>query len=155
WEGGGCGGGGGERGVVWGLARPAGKRKATLVFLGGEDGGGSGGPEAFAEVARKREKNPPHHELRPPQTLDRQQHVVENGEFRKQAGDLKRSRHSKRRAPMARPLGHVLTEQHDLSGGGRENSGNQIEQGRLAGAVRSDDRLALAGHDLERDVPHR
>ena len=55
---------------------------------------------------------------------------------------------------MARPLGHVLAEQHDLSGGGRENSGDQIEQGRLAGAVRSDDGLAVAGHDLERDVAH-
>src|SRR5262249_54068482 len=62
--------------------------------------------------------------------------------------------HSERRAPMARPLGHVLTEQHDLSGGGRKNSGDQIEQRRLAGAVRSDDRLAVAGHDLERDVAH-
>jgi len=55
---------------------------------------------------------------------------------------------------MARPLGHVLTKQHDLSGGRRENSGDQIEQGRLAGAVRSDDGLAIAGHDLERDVAH-
>src|SRR5215470_12879999 len=99
-------------------------------------------------------EEPPHYELRPPQTLDRQQHVVENGELREQAGDLKRSRHSERRASMARPPGHVSAEQHDVPGGGREDSRDQIEQSGLAGAVRSDDGLAVTGHDLERDVAH-
>src|SRR5262249_33789206 len=65
------------------------------------------------------------------------------------------ARHSQRRAAMARPLRHVPTEQHDLSGSSREDSSNQIEQSRLAGAVGPDDRLALAGHDRKRDAAHR
>ena len=36
----------------------------------------------------------------------------------------------------------------------RKYAGDQVEQRGLAGAVRPDDRLAVAGHDLERDAAH-
>jgi hypothetical protein len=55
---------------------------------------------------------------------------------------------------MARPFGHVLAEQQHLPGRRWENSGDEIEQRGLAGAVRADDGLAVARHDLERDVAH-
>ena len=38
-----------------------------------------------------RRQKAPHHEFRRPQPFDRKQHVVENSEFRKQAGDLERA----------------------------------------------------------------
>ena len=99
-----------------------------------------------------RRQEAPHHEFRRPQALDRQQHVVEHGEFRKQAGDLERARHAERGAPVARPVGDILAEQQDLPGRHRIDAGDQIEQRGLAGAVRADDGLAVARHDAQRDV---
>ena len=101
-----------------------------------------------------RRQEPPHHEFRRPQALDRQQHVVEHGQAREQAGDLERARHAERGAAVALPAGDVLAEQQHLPGARRKNAGDQVEQRGLAGAVRPDDRLAVAGHDLERDAAH-
>ncbi len=94
----------------------------------------------------------PHHEFGRAKAFDRQQHVVDNGEFRKQAGDLEGARHALGCALMALPLGNVLAEQQHLAGRHRVNAGDQVKQGRLAGAVRPDDRLAVAHHDAERYV---
>ena len=99
-----------------------------------------------------RRQEAPHHEFRRPQALDRQQHIVEHGQFGKQAGDLEGARHAERGAPVARPVGDVLAEQQHLSGGHRIDAGDQIEQRGLAGAVRADDGLAVARHDAQRDV---
>src|SRR5262245_39722133 len=55
---------------------------------------------------------------------------------------------------MAGPTRHILAEQQNLARRRREYPGYQIEQRRLAGAVRTDDGLAVARHDLERDVAH-
>src|SRR5262249_20417517 len=46
----------------------------------------------------------------------------------------------------------ILAEQQHLSGCDRVNAGDQIEQGGLAGAIRTDDGLAIAGLDFERDA---
>ena len=105
------------------------------------------------DVAIRGEESP-HHELRRAHALDRQQHVVEDRQPREQAGDLEGACHPERGAPVARPAGDVLAEQEHLSGRGGKDSGDQIEQRGLAGAVRSDDGLAVARHDLERDVAH-
>src|SRR5262249_52950225 len=73
----------------------------------------------------------------------------------KQAGDLEGSRHAKGGAAVAWPCGDILAEQQDLSRGGGENAGDDVEQRRLAGAVRADDGLAVAGEDLQVDPAHR
>jgi hypothetical protein len=127
---------------------------ANLGVLAIHEGG------AFQQIVRLgidvaiRGQEAPHHEFRPAQALDRQQHVVENSQPRKQARDLKSPRHPQRRAPMAGPTRHILAEQQHLARRRREYPGYQIEQRRLAGAVRADNRLAVARHDLERDVAH-
>src|SRR5262249_14770199 len=63
-----------------------------------------------------------------------------------------RARHPERSALMAPPLCDVLAEQDDATRRRRINAGNDIEQCRLAGTVRPDDRLAVAWHDLQSDV---
>ena len=101
-----------------------------------------------------RRQEAPHHEFGPAQPLDRQHHVVEHRQARKQAGDLERARHSERGAPLARPARHVLAEQHDLPGAGRQDAGDDVEERRLARPVRTDDRLAIARADLQADAAH-
>src|SRR4029077_7571039 len=49
---------------------------------------------------------------------------------------------------------YVLPEQQHLPRRGRKNSGDEIEQRCLAGAVRADDGLSVSRHDLERDVAY-
>ena len=105
------------------------------------------------DVAIRRQE-PPHHEFRRPQAFDRQQHVVEHRQPRKQAGDLERARHAERGAAVALPGRDVVAEQQHLPDARRKYSGDQVEQRGLAGAVRPDDGLAVAGHDLERDAAH-
>ena len=56
------------------------------------------------------------------------------------------------RAPTRCDAGEIPAEQHDASGVCTKFAGDQVEQGRLAGAVRSDDQPPLAG--LHRKV-HR
>src|SRR6267142_1534384 len=51
--------------------------------------------------------------------------------------------------------GHVLAEEADPPGGGREVTGDCVEQGGLAGAVGPDESPALARGDRERDVLDR
>ena len=127
---------------------------ANLGVLAINEGG------AFQQIARLgidvaiRGQKAPHHEFRRAQALDRQQHVVENGQPRKQAGDLEGPRHPQRCAPMAGPTRHISAEQQHLARRRREYPGYQIEQRRLAGAVRADDGLAVTRHDLERDAAH-
>ena len=49
-------------------------------------------------------------------------------------------------------VGDVLAEEMDPPGGGREVAGDGVEQRRLAGAVRAEDGVLLAGGDAQRDV---
>ena len=106
------------------------------------------------DVAVRRQE-PPHHELRRPQPLDREQNIVEHRQAREQAGDLERPRHAERGAAVALPGGDVAAEQQHLARARRKYAGDQVEQRGLAGAVRADDGLAVARHDLERHVTHR
>ena len=96
----------------------------------------------------------PHHELRRTYAVDREQHVVEHRQPGEQAGDLERARHPERGAPVARPAGDVRPNSSTCPDVGGKDSGDEIEQRGLAGAVRSDDGLAVARHDLQRDAAH-
>src|SRR5262249_33766691 len=91
----------------------------------------------------------PHNEFGWPQTFDCEQHVVDNRQFREEACDLESARHALGCAMVAFPPGDVLTEQENLTGRYWIDAGDQVEQGRLAGAIRTDDGLAVAGHDAE------
>ena len=53
-----------------------------------------------------------------------------------------------------RQVGDVLPHQLDRARRGREVAGDDVEQRRLAGAVRPEDRAALAVRDVEVDVAH-
>jgi hypothetical protein len=76
-----------------------------------------------------------------------QRDVVQNRLAREQRDDLIGPRHAEMRALAARDLGDVVAEEFDRSAIGRKLSGDQIEQRRLARAVRTDDQPALAGLD--------
>ena len=54
----------------------------------------------------------------------------------------------------ARAAGDVLAEHLDRAGRGREVARDEIEERRLPGAVRAEDRTALAVRDVEIDVAH-
>jgi hypothetical protein len=53
---------------------------------------------------------------------------------------------------MTGPFGHILAEQQHLPGRYRIDTRDEVEQRRLAGAIRADDGLAVAGPDRERDI---
>ncbi len=55
-------------------------------------------------------------------------------------------------ALAARRAGDVAAEQRHRAGVGRDLAGDEIEQGGLAGAVRSDDQTAFAGGDVKTDI---
>ena len=57
--------------------------------------------------------------------------------------------------PVRRPAGDVLAIQPDLAGIRREQPGDDVEQGRLAGAVRADQAGDRAARDLKRAIIHR
>ncbi len=95
---------------------------------------------------------PPHDELRRAQTLDTEDHVVEHGQLRKQAGDLEGARHAERGAAVARPIGDVLAEQQHFAGGHGKDAGDEVEQRGLARAVGADDRFAVTRHHAQADV---
>ena len=90
------------------LALLAVRQVADLDVLAVEEGGLLQQPMGLVVDVAIGRQEPPHHELRRPQAFDRQQHVVEHGEPREQAGDLKGARHAQRGAAMARPGRDVL-----------------------------------------------
>src|SRR5258708_7016082 len=56
---------------------------------------------------------------------------------------------------MRRQFGDILAIEADRAGGRREKSGDQVEEGGLAGAVRPDDRAHLALRDIQRYIAYR
>ena len=87
--------------------------------------------------------------LRP---LQRDPHIVEHGEVRKDRGDLERTHQAHARHLGRRRGGDVLAEKFDPAGARRQELGEQVEDRGLAGAVRPDQRLDLAGIDVEVDA---
>src|SRR5579883_158699 len=78
-----------------------------------------------------------------------------NRQFREDFGDLERPRHAELDAAMGGDQGHVAAVEQDASAGRRKEAAEQIEEGRLAGAVRADNGAELAARDGERYVAHR
>ena len=81
--------------------------------------------------------------------------IVERGEIGKQRGDLERAREPELAAPVDRQRGDVVAGEADAAGIGRDLAGELADQRGLAGAVRPDDRMQLAGRHVERDRRRR
>ena len=79
-----------------------------------------------------------------------------NGLQRRQIGielvDLEGARQAAQHPRMHRQIGDVVAFEQDAPGVGLEHAGEQIDHGGLAGAVRSDQRMAGALLDPERQV---
>jgi len=82
----------------------------------------------------------------------RERDVVQDGVTRKQRDDLIRPRHAEVCALAARHMRDIAAEQEDRAAVGRQFAGNQVEQGGLAGTVRSDDQAPFPGFDGKIDV---
>src|SRR5690606_13974747 len=69
-----------------------------------------------------------------------QSHVVQDAEPGQCSGQLERSDHSRSRDTISRQAGDLLTLERPLAGVRLVEAGENVEQGRLAGAVRADQR---------------
>src|SRR5262245_58456377 len=78
--------------------------------------------------------------------------VVERGELGEQRDLLERARHSSARERMAREPGNVAAVEDHVSGGRRECTCDDVEEGGLAGAVRTDEADELPRLDGEVDT---
>ena len=85
------------------LALLAMRQVAHFNVLAVEEGGAFQEPMRLVVDLAIGRQEPPHHEFRREPAFDRQQHVVEHRQLRKQARDLKRARHAERGAAVARP----------------------------------------------------
>ncbi len=81
--------------------------------------------------------------------------VFEHGEFGKRAHDLKRAREPKPADMFGRGVLDALAGKGDAARIRRKDAGDQIEQRRLAGAVRADDGEDRARLDIERNIVDR
>ena len=77
--------------------------------------------------------------------LNRQRHVLEGREARQDRGDLERAGEAAPTRCVHRQMRDVLAVEQDLSGIGGQHAGDLVDQRRLAGAVRADDGVQLAG----------
>ena len=85
---------------------------------------------------------------------DRQVDAVLDGETGEEPRLLVRAGEAELGSVARRPSRDVLAEQLDPSGRGRYVSANDVEERRLPGAVRPQDRPTLAVHDVEIDAVH-
>ena len=77
--------------------------------------------------------------------------VLEYGELRKDVGSLKRASDAHAADAVRRRAGDVAAVEQHLAAIGAQMAGDQVEKGRLAGAVRPDHCGDLAGRDGEAD----
>ena len=73
-------------------------------------------------------------------------------EVRKQLVDLEGPRHAEPNALMRRQRGDVLAVENDAAVGRFQDAGQKVDHGGLAGAVRSDQRVARALLDRQRKI---
>ncbi len=90
--------------------------------------------------------------LLPADRLDREGDVVDHARAAKQPRDLERARQAVAGAPVRRPGGDVGTGEDDRAAVARELAAELRHQGRLAGAVRADQGVDLAGVDVQVDA---
>ena len=101
---------------------------------------------------RERASRAPEVERMPALALQRDTHVLEHGEVREHRRDLERA-HEPHPGDCRRPRpGDFAPVVEDLPACGREEMREQVEAGRLAGAVRSDERMDRPAADRERHV---
>ena len=93
-------------------------------------------------------------EVAPLRAEDRQVEVLLDRQAEKESRFLKGSGQAELHALPRRDERHVLAEELDGSGCGRELTRDDVEERRLPGAVRPEDGAPLAGQDVEIDVPH-
>src|SRR5664280_2855677 len=84
--------------------------------------------------------------------LHRQCDIVEHAEIEEQRGDLERARQAQRAAPIHRQRGDVVAGKTDAAGIGPQLANELGDQRSLAGAVRPDHRVQLAGIHAERKI---
>jgi hypothetical protein len=84
--------------------------------------------------------------------LDREANVFIDGEVPEDVRDLKRARDAEPRALVRRQVRNVALAIEDAAFARRQQSREQVEEGRLPGAVGTDDRPHAAGRDLDRHV---
>ena len=84
--------------------------------------------------------------------LHRERDVVERGELAEDAGDLERARDAERAPAAPARAANVVAGEADRAGIRAQFAGELPDQRRLAGAVRADQRVDLAGHDRQRHV---
>jgi hypothetical protein len=80
------------------------------------------------------------------------QDVVDDGLVLEDREVLEGAGNAKARQRMRRELGEIPAVKKDLAGGWPEHCADQIEECRLAGAVRADQAANLAGFDLEAHI---
>src|SRR3974390_617544 len=88
----------------------------------------------------------------PRMRLHRKHHIVEHAEIEEQRGDLERARQPQRGAAVHRHGGDVDAGESNAARVGRELAAELQDQRGLAGAVRPDYRVQLAGLDHKRDI---
>src|SRR5664279_2822235 len=103
------------------------------------------------EVAVKWQR-PPHLPARRPQTEQAERDIVFERIARKQRNDLIGPRQSKMRALVGRELRNVRAEQLDLARIRPQVTADLVEQGCLAGAIRTDDQAAFTRPHRQRYV---
>ena len=86
--------------------------------------------------------------------MHRDEHVLERGHVVEEADVLERPRHAERRDLVRRARGDVDVLEEDPARGRLVDAGQDVEEGRLAGAVRADQADDRAARDREVDVVH-
>src|SRR5262249_30953948 len=131
---------------------------------GAGGGGGGGRGAARGEPRRQRDPIPPLDrtarggELPPPAAgvappfAHRERHRLERAEVGEQCVDLKGAHEAAFDALLGPEHRDLVGSEKDLSFVGLEHAGDQIDQRGLAGAVRPDQRIALARREIERDT---
>ena len=112
------------------------------------------GLRAFAEPTDRGER-PEQRAARAVRALDGEAHALEDGESRKERGDLKRAAEPEPRALVRRQRRDVVAEEPDGAGHRRKEAGESVEERGLAGPVRAEDHAAFPHADRERDVVQR
>src|SRR5262249_26582435 len=113
-------------------------------------------PASAAPAGPRRARSPPpsrpKKNERPPTGRTGPAPLVERGEIEKERGDLERAREPARAAAIGAQRRDLLPIEADAARVGRDLAGELADQGGLAGTVRADDGVQLAGPDVQRDV---
>src|SRR5262245_42940866 len=99
--------------------------------------------------AAKRDLEQRRQEPAPRPAVQAEQHVLERCHRCEEPDVLEGATHPERRAPVSRQMADVDLVEPNASAAGAESAGDDIEERRLAGAVRPDDRVNPAGLDGE------